>query len=278
MRFKDSAFVALVFAIGIFIFVAVSGVATHPASAAGGVHIVSDGFSPNFSPNPVDPGASTVLSLTVSQDNPAPDATVTINTHTSDLSFVSNGDSSASCSTTGNKTTCTYTDFAHGYKSDNYTFAVSPDATPGEFINSNVSVSVGGGSASTTSSVQVTPPPPPPPTTTTTTTTTGEAPLPPPALPVIPKYVAPESNVFICLPGDAGNPEVLPAKQAATQSGRWNPYAVMGATAGFDHAGNYNLTCVIPAGMKDTGKTVDVNGQGEENTFRSFIGNFEVVA
>lgn len=94
-------------------------------------------------------------------------------------------------------------------------------------------------------------------------------------------YVSGDSNNFACVHsasggGDQGAPEVLPASQLKTMKDWSNPFAVAGATDGNDHAGDYNLTCSIPNGMKPTGSFVDVNGDPAVNT--GDAGEFEVVA
>lgn len=244
------------------------------AMAAGGVS-----FADNYwSPDTIAPGDTTAYNFTIAQDSPMPNMTVTINTHSGDLTFVGNGDPSAVCSTTGTKTTCTYTDAAHGYKSDHYVYTSDP-AAPDEAITANISATIaGGGHASKSATVTIQKPvvvPPP-------TGGTGGTPPPvvtPPVIiePVVPAYVPPTSMVFLCLPGDAGNPEVFMATQVDDLDGYWNPYAVKGAQAISDNAGGYRLTCAIPAGMHDTGTTVDVNGQQVANIYRQDVGEFTVV-
>lgn len=87
--------------------------------------------SPCFGPpQVVQPGDTTNLTVTVEQDDPQPLGTIAITWPANALAFVSNGDGSATCTATNHSVTCSYTDFSHGYKSDNFTFTVGPQTSP----------------------------------------------------------------------------------------------------------------------------------------------------
>lgn len=91
----------------------------------------------------------------------------------------------------------------------------------------------------------------------------------------------PISNVLACFPGDKGDPEVIPADVLAaewTALGAFNPFAIAGATATTDNAGDYRLSCSVPAGLKTTGVYVDVNGQTIDPVLGAeSVGTFQIV-
>jgi len=101
--------------------------------------------SPCFGPpnTGLNPGDNTTLTVTFEQDgNEVSNATVTLSWN-GDLTFVSNGDGSAVCVTGSHSVTCTYTDFAHQYKSDSYSFTVGNNA-PGAVVTTDISVATQG--------------------------------------------------------------------------------------------------------------------------------------
>jgi len=58
--------------------------------------------------------------------NESANATVTLSWVAGQLVYVSNGDTSAVCVPTADSVACAYTDFAHQYKYDSFTFTVGP--------------------------------------------------------------------------------------------------------------------------------------------------------
>ena len=94
------------------------------APASSNFSISSNDGTSGFSPSTVAPGGTTGLGYTVYENGYYPDATVTVTWPTGDLSFTGNGDTSALCTSNASSVTCTYTDFAHGYKSDTLNFTV----------------------------------------------------------------------------------------------------------------------------------------------------------
>lgn len=91
--------------------------------------------SPCFSPRTgLTSGEATALDLTVFQNtNENPDATVTL-TWNGNMAFTGVDDSSALCTSTSNSATCTYTDFAHGDKSDTWNFTVGSNPSGTEIV------------------------------------------------------------------------------------------------------------------------------------------------
>jgi hypothetical protein len=72
-------------------------------------------------------GTNANLTVTALQLSPCSDGTITLTYSSYDFSYVGNGDSSATCQTSGvflrgGVVTCSYTDFAHTAKSDSFTF------------------------------------------------------------------------------------------------------------------------------------------------------------
>jgi hypothetical protein len=142
------------------------------SAGTGGVSIVYDSGSavcdpvyagsPCFGPpnTGLMPGETTTLLVTVAQDTPEANATTTITWLAGALTFVSNGDSYASCVPTTSSVTCTYTDFAHGYKSDSFTFTVGPNA-PNSVVTASITVTTSDGSDSANATIQMAPLPPP---------------------------------------------------------------------------------------------------------------------
>ena len=249
---KRLALFAVLFAA---IFAATVGTGMASATPPDVVSIVNDSWSPNYAPNPVDPGGNTVLTLTVRQSAPKPRARVTIDTGTTDLLFVSNGDHSAVCTPSGTAETCTYTDFAHGYKSDSFTFQAAAGATPGETITASISVHMfGGGSASAQSTVSITPPPAP----SAPAAPKGPSWTPPPYVPV---HTIPYTYLCYSRWADVSIPGVwkLNVAQQLLATDPWDginpfnpgysrPIAIAGNPAGYKAVGNYHLVCRVPAG------------------------------
>ncbi|HVS78689.1 MAG TPA: hypothetical protein VHD84_00135 [Candidatus Saccharimonadales bacterium] len=104
----------------------------------------------SFSPDTIQPGDTTTLSLTFEQPGrEGSNAVVTITgLNWAGLTFVSNGDPTASCVTYNhdNTATCSYSDFAHSYKSDHFVFASDPMHALGTFhVYETVSVAGVGG-------------------------------------------------------------------------------------------------------------------------------------
>jgi hypothetical protein len=152
----------LVFALAL----ASCGVVLATASAdTGGVSIVIDSGSavcdPVFAGSPcfgppntgLHPGDATTLLVTVNQAAAeGADATTVITWPAGALTFVSNGDASAVCTPTASSVSCTYTDFAHSFKSDSFNFTVGPNA-PGSTVTASIQTTVVGvGDASATAS------------------------------------------------------------------------------------------------------------------------------
>jgi hypothetical protein len=73
-------------------------------------------------------GVNANLTVTATQLNPCSDGTITLTWRSQDFTYVSNGDTSASCSAAFSSIgpssieVCSYTDFGHGDKSDSFTF------------------------------------------------------------------------------------------------------------------------------------------------------------
>ena len=144
------------------------GVFAGTASAAsGGVSIVTDtgvvgtcdlvfSGSPCFGPpnTGLHPGDSTTLLVTVQQDDPQSNGTIAITWPAGELAFVSNGDSSATCTPTTSSVTCTYTDFAHGFKSDSFNFTVGPNA-PLSTVPASINASTSDGSDTAAATIQM---------------------------------------------------------------------------------------------------------------------------
>ena len=70
-------------------------------------------------------GKNAALTVTALQPDPCSTGTITLTYSSYDFTYVSNGDSSASCSNPfdrGGVVSCSYTDFSHTDKSDSFTF------------------------------------------------------------------------------------------------------------------------------------------------------------
>lgn len=87
-------------------------------------------ISPCFGPpnTGLSPGDQTTLQVTVAQNDPQADGTIAITWPAGALKFQTNGDLSAVCTATNHSVSCSYTDFAHGYKSDAFTFKIRAGA------------------------------------------------------------------------------------------------------------------------------------------------------
>ena len=146
------------------------GVMAATASATGGVSIVIDSGtavcdpiyagSPCFGPpnTGLQPGDTTTLGVTVEQATPKADGVIAITWPAGALAFVSNGDLSAACTATDHSVSCTYTDFAHGYKSDSFTFTVGPNA-PLSTVTASITATTSDGSDSANATITMGPPP-----------------------------------------------------------------------------------------------------------------------
>jgi len=134
---SKSRLAKLLMVLAVFVIAAVAGLATGTASAAGGTSFVYDGYSPNFSPSTIQPGNNTTLTLTVAQDNPSQYGVIVIyGLDQAGLTFVGNGDTSADCYSEdyyGGFVVCEYSDFAHSYKSDSFTFKSDPHQPYGSY-------------------------------------------------------------------------------------------------------------------------------------------------
>ena len=140
------------------------------SSATGGVSIVSDfgagNCDPVFSGSPcfgppntgLHAGDMTTLSVTVEQVTPEANGTITIDWPAGALAFVSNGDASATCTPTTSSVTCTYNDFAHGDKSDSFTFTVGPNA-PNSTVTASIAATTSDGSDSANATITMAPAP-----------------------------------------------------------------------------------------------------------------------
>ncbi|HEX3814588.1 MAG TPA: hypothetical protein VHX59_17280 [Mycobacteriales bacterium] len=87
-------------------------------------------------------GASLPLTVTALQTSPAADASITLSWNPDDFSFVSNGDTSATCAVVPNASgveTCSYTDFAHSSKGDSFVFKALA-ANPTAVVTATVTV------------------------------------------------------------------------------------------------------------------------------------------
>ncbi len=140
------------------------------SSATGGVSIVSDAgvgnCDPVFSGSPcfgppntgLHPGDTTTLTVTVEQTTPEANGTIAITWPAGALAFVSNGDTSAICTPTTSSVTCAYTDFAHGDKSDSFTFTVGPNA-PSSTVTAAITATTSDGSDSANATITMAPAP-----------------------------------------------------------------------------------------------------------------------
>jgi hypothetical protein len=154
-------------------FVLAIGVMSGPAFAGtNGVSIVQDSGSatcdPVYSGSPcfgppntgLHAGDTTTLTVTVQQDNAElANATTTITWPAGALTFVSNGDASAACTATNHSVACSYTDFAHQYKSDSFTFTVGSN-DPGSTVTAHIKTTTrgeGGGCAKAIATLQMAP-------------------------------------------------------------------------------------------------------------------------
>jgi len=138
------------------------------SASSGGVSIVIDSGSavcdPVFSGSPcfgppntgLHSGDATTLLVTVEQTTPEANATTAITWPAGALTFVTNGDLSAGCVATTSSVTCTYTDFAHGDKSDHFDFTVGPNA-PGSDVTASITTTTSDGSDSANASFQMAP-------------------------------------------------------------------------------------------------------------------------
>lgn len=165
------------------------------AAATNGVSIVYDSGSatcdpvyagsPCFGPpnTGLNQGDTTVLTLGVQQTaTENPDMTVDLSWDGA-MTFVSAGDTSAVCTpVSATEESCFYTDAAHGYKYDSYTFTVGAN-TPGQVVTTTINVATesapatnDGGTDSGTATITMTAPvptPSPTPTATVPVPTTG---------------------------------------------------------------------------------------------------------
>ena len=148
--------------------------------------------SPCFGPPYTDmkPGDTTTLTLGVDQENTEnADATVDLTWTAGQFVYVGNGDTSAVCTSTADSVSCVYTDFAHQYKYDSYTFTVGNNAA-GSTATVNISATVGdyatGGIVCTTADIVMAVPSTPTPTPTPTPTATATPTATPTAAPIPP--------------------------------------------------------------------------------------------
>jgi predicted ribosomally synthesized peptide with SipW-like signal peptide len=116
------------------------------------------GSSPCFYPQNVMPGSDSTLTVTVFNGvNYYPDVTTTLTWPTADLTWVGNGDSSATCvaGTSGSNSTeaCTYTDFSHSYKSDSFTFRVNSGVSGAVTVGISADAAASGGPTSTSEAI-----------------------------------------------------------------------------------------------------------------------------
>jgi hypothetical protein len=101
-------------------------------------------WSPCFLPNTgLNPGDTTTLTVTAEQDGAESSGMTTTLSWDGLMTFVSNGDSSAVCTAGTDSESCTYTDAAHQYKSDSFTFTVGANA-PGTVVTTHIKVQAGG--------------------------------------------------------------------------------------------------------------------------------------
>jgi hypothetical protein len=100
-------------------------------------------------------GTTASLTVTALQSAPEANASITLSWDPDDFKYVGNGDSTATCAapdSTAGVETCTYTDFAHSAKGDNFQFEAeraNPDAVVTATVN------VGAKQASATFPVQL---------------------------------------------------------------------------------------------------------------------------
>ena len=93
-------------------------------------------------------GTNASLTVTAMQVSPSPcaDATITLTYSSQDFTYVSNGDTSATCANPfdrGGVVTCSYTDFAHTDKGDSFTFTPN-NPTKTALITATVDTSCNG--------------------------------------------------------------------------------------------------------------------------------------
>lgn len=238
------------FAMALAVIAVMAGFAAGSASAGfGGVSIVSDGYSPDFAPNTIQPGNSTTLTLTVNQSGrEGARAVIALTGLTAaGLTFVSNADTSASCTTGtafGGFVACSYSDFAHSYKSDSFAFTSNRHQPYGTYtIRDSVAV-IGVGGDSTTSTITYAPKP----------------------VVVIPPH---DSGMKLCYsvngqtPNNAGMYATHDAAMGASlmAAGYWAPTAV-----GFNADGTPVLSCEAPlAGglLNDPAATTYTDNNGD---------------
>ena len=105
-------------------------------------------------------GTNATLTVSALQVNPTSNGTIILTFSSQDFSYVGNGDTSATCSTStfprGGVVTCSYTDFSHNVKSDGFTFTPK-NATSTALVTATV-VDGNGNQASETFPVAITTP------------------------------------------------------------------------------------------------------------------------
>jgi hypothetical protein len=232
------------------------------ALASGGVSIEQGNSWDVFSPNPINPGDLTSVSVTTFQNgNVGSNATVSFTgLKAAGLTLVSNNDGSASCTMQNqNKAVCSYTDFAHSAKSDGYTFQLAGNATPGTYSIRVHVVIQGSGQASELLSI----------------TTPIPAPVVQP--PLVVGSDSPPA-IFLCSAGGAmGVYSLADAAELVTEGFR-EPNAIAGNADGANNVGAYMLSCgaagAVTGYVGDGGSVfgLDYGPAREELGFYSIVG------